>query len=825
MFVGLNGAGSLRPEGRVNTEASSETSSVRSESPHTVPPMVDNRWASGRDNSMTVSGYEPPVSEHPKVVSGGRQTPPPPLPPRLHHRKPPSPPPPPVPPQTYKGNSMLAAPSKGPLTPSPINQMIHNWSPGVRTQSQFSNNQPLRILPAQVTGNGPGVSEAAGMHQQMNQLAGASSPGYHHHMPQNTPGYPPVQVLLDNRGLSPAPGHVGEVSLGQSVISDNSPLSSNSPSPAPTPNPMAMTQFVQQQRQHQQQVGRGGSRQDPSPIVAWGAKHPPILTQQVSSQVVSKPHRMMATAPGPLPPGHANNPYNMVPELPQEVPGNFVASIQTSVNESMGGGMNSQPVLPPPRQGMTRNTNLQIEITRAPATQPPLPPRPPPTHHHHPPSHQGALSNQPRTMQINYYPSEGPPQQIRHQLGHQPVSVAHISQGVMYQHGQQTPRSESPVNRFWNHSPISTTSTPSTNSDIPDNKPPPPYPGIGTSKLSAQSAAAQEAQMQQFWQTQFPNINPDETTASETTSNAPSESSHSHSLDDEKSVASEMTESSVGQGDDGVRTSPKPQRKADARQKDDMRIETKVRHYSPEAYKFYMEQHVENLIKSYQQRKYRREQLEQEMSNASLSEDAKKEIRRMLFQKESNHNRLKRAKMDKSMFHKIKTIGNGAFGEVALVRKSDTGILYAMKTLRKREVLERNQVAHVKAERDILAEADCEWVVKLYYSFQDKEFLYFIMDYIPGGDMMNLLINKGIFEQPLAKFYIAELVLAIESVHNMGFIHRDIKPDNILIDKDGHIKLTDFGLCTGFRWTHNSKYYQTGESTFLVLCTFIIQLI
>lgn len=117
----------------------------------------------------------------------------------------------------------------------------------------------------------------------------------------------------------------------------------------------------------------------------------------------------------------------------------------------------------------------------------------------------------------------------------------------------------------------------------------------------------------------------------------------------------------------------------------------------------------------------------------------------------------------------------------------------------------------MKAERDILAEADNEWVVRLYYSFQDRDSLYFVMDYIPGGDMMSLLIRMGVFPEPLARFYVAELTLAIESVHKMGFIHRDIKPDNILIDLDGHIKLTDFGLCTGFRWTHNSKYYQKGE--------------
>ncbi|XP_063706685.1 serine/threonine-protein kinase Warts isoform X2 [Culicoides brevitarsis] len=255
--------------------------------------------------------------------------------------------------------------------------------------------------------------------------------------------------------------------------------------------------------------------------------------------------------------------------------------------------------------------------------------------------------------------------------------------------------------------------------------------------------------------------------------------------------------------------SPIPERKHLSKEKEEEKSECKVKHYSPQAYKFFMEQHVENVMKSYKQRNFRRTQLELEMSKMKLPEETKGEMRKLLFQKESNYIRLKRAKMDKSMFAHIKKIGKGAFGEVILVRKIDTSNhLYAMKTLRKSDVLERNQVAHVKAERDILAEADNEWVVKLYYSFQDKDNLYFVMDYIPGGDLMSLLIKKGIFEENLARFYIAELTLAIESVHKMGFIHRDIKPDNILIDKKGHIKLTDFGLCTGFRWTHDSKYYQ-----------------
>ncbi|XP_062536307.1 serine/threonine-protein kinase Warts isoform X2 [Armigeres subalbatus] len=281
----------------------------------------------------------------------------------------------------------------------------------------------------------------------------------------------------------------------------------------------------------------------------------------------------------------------------------------------------------------------------------------------------------------------------------------------------------------------------------------------------------------------------------------------------EKPTPSSKQPHSLGEPSKKIKhQSPIPERKQISKEKEAERFECKVRHYSPQAYKFFMEQHIENVLKSYTQRNFRIRQLESEMSKMKLTEATKIEMRKLLWQKESNYIRLKRAKMDKSMFSHIKPIGVGAFGEVTLVKKIDTpNHLYAMKTLRKSDVLKRNQVAHVKAERDILAEADNEWVVKLYYSFQDKDNLYFVMDYIPGGDLMSLLIKKGIFEEDLARFYIAELTVAIESVHKMGFIHRDIKPDNVLIDKKGHIKLTDFGLCTGFRWTHDSKYYQKND--------------
>jgi len=123
-------------------------------------------------------------------------------------------------------------------------------------------------------------------------------------------------------------------------------------------------------------------------------------------------------------------------------------------------------------------------------------------------------------------------------------------------------------------------------------------------------------------------------------------------------------------------------------------------------------------------------------------------------------------------------------------------------------MLKKEQVAHVRAERDVLVQANNPWVVKLYYSFQDDLYLYLIMEYLPGGDMMNLLIKYDVFTEDQARFYIAETLLAIDSVHSLGYIHRDIKPDNLLLDEKGHVKLTDFGLCTGFHRMHTSAFYQ-----------------
>ncbi|SPQ20150.1 68b9daf5-d9d9-45c4-b708-9bc3d238d1c5 [Thermothielavioides terrestris] len=176
--------------------------------------------------------------------------------------------------------------------------------------------------------------------------------------------------------------------------------------------------------------------------------------------------------------------------------------------------------------------------------------------------------------------------------------------------------------------------------------------------------------------------------------------------------------------------------------------------------------------------------------------------------REGSYLRFLRTKDKPENYNTIKIIGKGAFGEVKLVQKKTDGKVYAMKSLIKTEMFKKDQLAHVRAERDILAESDSPWVVKLYTTFQDANFLYMLMEFLPGGDLMTMLIKYEIFSEDITRFYIAEIVLAIEAVHKLGFIHRDIKPDNILLDRGGHVKLTDFGLSTGFHKLHDNNYYQ-----------------
>ena len=182
------------------------------------------------------------------------------------------------------------------------------------------------------------------------------------------------------------------------------------------------------------------------------------------------------------------------------------------------------------------------------------------------------------------------------------------------------------------------------------------------------------------------------------------------------------------------------------------------------------------------------------MTQLNLAEDEAAKIKEEILHKEGENLRKKRKKISIFDFEPLKIIGKGAFGEVRVCRYIPNNTIVAIKKMKKEEMHKKNQVLHVRAERDVLSEAKNEWIVDLKFSFQDQNYLYLGMEFLPGGDLMSLLMARDILPEQEAKFYAAEIVMAIESVHKLDCIHRDLKPDNVLIDSDGHIKLSDFGL-------------------------------
>ncbi|XP_043373354.1 serine/threonine-protein kinase MRCK beta isoform X2 [Dermochelys coriacea] len=157
---------------------------------------------------------------------------------------------------------------------------------------------------------------------------------------------------------------------------------------------------------------------------------------------------------------------------------------------------------------------------------------------------------------------------------------------------------------------------------------------------------------------------------------------------------------------------------------------------------------------------------------------------------------VKEMQLHRDDFEIIKVIGRGAFGEVAVVKMKSTERIYAMKILNKWEMLKRAETACFREERNVLVNGDCQWITTLHYAFQDENYLYLVMDYYVGGDLLTLLSKfEDKLPEDMAKFYIGEMVLAIHSIHQLHYVHRDIKPDNVLLDMNGHIRLADFGSC------------------------------
>ena len=145
-------------------------------------------------------------------------------------------------------------------------------------------------------------------------------------------------------------------------------------------------------------------------------------------------------------------------------------------------------------------------------------------------------------------------------------------------------------------------------------------------------------------------------------------------------------------------------------------------------------------------------------------------------------------------FDEMKVLGKGSFGKVVLVRFKKNQKLYAMKILKKAMIMKNNEETHTKTERKILAKINNPFIVSLYFAFQDEKKLYLITEFMQGGELFYHLHREKFFSNERTQFYAAEIVLALDHLHKNNCIYRDLKPENVLLDKDGHIKLADFGL-------------------------------
>lgn len=268
--------------------------------------------------------------------------------------------------------------------------------------------------------------------------------------------------------------------------------------------------------------------------------------------------------------------------------------------------------------------------------------------------------------------------------------------------------------------------------------------------------------------------------------------------------------------------------------------------------KIYFETKFDDMLGPYP-RDLRAEEFLVHMRSLPLTADEQEEARRNWYKQETDYLRQCRVVnsnanayedddvVARAGYEPIEVLGRGSFGVVRLVReKSDfvfwgpedysyrdphdtyynglrrramIGVkkdVFAMKVIRKSEMIRNSQEGHIRAERDLLVRSErSKWIVPLIASFQDSNNLYLIMDYMVGGDFLGLLIRKNILTEGVAKFYMAEMLLCLEETHRLCWIHRDVKPDNFLIDASGHLKISDFGLAFNGHWAHDQNYYNS----------------
>ena len=173
--------------------------------------------------------------------------------------------------------------------------------------------------------------------------------------------------------------------------------------------------------------------------------------------------------------------------------------------------------------------------------------------------------------------------------------------------------------------------------------------------------------------------------------------------------------------------------------------------------------------------------------------------------KDKEKSKKKKMKIKVKDFEKLKTVGLGSYGRVRLCKQMKTGEIFVMKILKKNEIIKQKQVDHVYSEFNILSTLKHPFIVQLVgFNFEDPKYIYFVLEYIQGGELFTLLRTKGTFPVPQTKFYIAHIITIFEYLHSKNIVYRDLKPENILINKNGYLKLTDFGFA---KILENEKTY------------------
>ena len=163
--------------------------------------------------------------------------------------------------------------------------------------------------------------------------------------------------------------------------------------------------------------------------------------------------------------------------------------------------------------------------------------------------------------------------------------------------------------------------------------------------------------------------------------------------------------------------------------------------------------------------------------------------------KDKDKSKKKKLKVKIKDFEKLNTVGLGSYGRVCLCKKKKSGKVYVMKILKKNDIIKQKQVDHVYSEYTILSMLKHPFIVQLIgVNFEDPKYIYFILEYIQGGELFTLLRSNVTFPVPQTKFYIAHIITIFEYLHSKNIVYRDLKPENILINKNGYLKLTDFGF-------------------------------